>query len=59
VKYALITLKVAVEDYGVEAVHPLDYILPVLEQEPDVTVLEYEQHPMVLFRDYSAEKADQ
>jgi len=59
VKYALITLKVAVEDYGVEDVNPLDYVMPVLEEEADVTVLEYEQHPMVLLRDYSAEKADQ
>ena len=58
-KYARITLTVAFEDYGVEDVNPLDYVMPVLEEEADVTVLEYEQHPMVLFRDYSAEKADQ
>ena len=60
-KYARITLTVAFEDYGTESLSALDTVLPTLQDElpPEVTVLEFDERPMVLMVDYSAEKADQ
>jgi len=60
-KYARITLTVAFDDYGTESLSALDTILPTLQDElpPEVTVLEFDERPMVLMVDYSAEKADQ
>jgi len=59
-KYAKISL-VAYEDYGVDTLTALDMVLPTLEEElpPEVTVLEFDERPMILLVDYSAEKADQ
>ena len=59
-KYAQITLTVAFEDYGVGSLSALDTVLPTLQDElpPEVTVLEFDERPMVLLVDYSAEKAD-
>jgi len=59
-KYARITLSVAYEDFGSENLTALDYVLPALEDEelPEVTVLEFDERPMVLLVDYSTEKAD-
>ena len=59
-KYAQITLTVAFEDYGFGSLSALDTVLPTLQDElpPEVTVLEFDERPMVLLVDYSAEKAD-
>lgn len=59
-KYARITLTVAFEDYGVETLSALDTVLPTFQDElpPEVTVLEFDERPMVLLVDYSTEKAD-
>jgi len=61
VKYARITLTVAFEDYGIESLSALDTVLPTLQDElpPEVTVLEFDERPMLLLVDYAAEKADQ
>jgi hypothetical protein len=60
-KYARITLTVAFEDYGIDSLSALDTILPTLQDElpPEVTVLEFDERPMLLLVDYAAEKADQ
>jgi len=60
-KYARITLTVAFEDYGIDSLSALDTVLPTLQDElpPEVTVLEFDERPMVLMVDYAAEKADQ
>ena len=60
-KYARITLTVAFEDYGIESLSALDTVLPTLQDElpPEVTVLDFDERPMLLLVDYAAEKADQ
>jgi hypothetical protein len=60
-KYARITLTVAFEDYGIDSLSALDTVLPTLQDElpPEVTVLEFDERPMLLLVDYAAEKADQ
>ncbi len=60
-KYARITLTVAFEDYGVETLSALDHVLPTLRDDlsPEVTVLEFDERPMMLRFDYAAEMADQ
>jgi len=61
-KYAQITLTVAYEGLFTEpgTLSALDYVLPALDELPsEVTVLEFDERPMVLMVDYSAEKADQ
>lgn len=59
-KYAQITLTVAFEDYGVETLSALDHVLPTLRDDlsPEVTVLEFDERPLVLLVDYSTEKAE-
>ncbi len=60
-QYAKITLTIAVEDYGLQDVNPLDYVLPSLDEVSEVIVLEYDSSPMILRPDHRAhaEKASQ
>jgi hypothetical protein len=60
-QYAKVTLTVAYEDYGVSAFTPLDDIIPLLREElpTEVVVLDFDEHPMKLIRDYSGEKVNQ
>jgi hypothetical protein len=60
-QYAQVTLTVAYEDYGVSTYTPLDDIIPLLREElpTEIVVLDFDEHPMKLIRDYSSEKVDQ
>ncbi|MCP4742459.1 MAG: hypothetical protein GY871_09600 [Actinomycetales bacterium] len=51
-RYARITITVAVENYGVDHFEPLDHVIPplhtALDDHPDVILLDYVSEPMKL-----------
>lgn len=60
-QYSQVTLAVAWENLsGVSEKTALDAVLDAVDHytEGEVTVLEFDERPMVLLVDYSAEKAD-